>query len=27
VDILGERRTARVVEQPLYDPENQRLLS
>ncbi len=27
VDILGERRTARVVEQPLYDPENQCLLS
>ncbi|HJO37725.1 MAG: FAD-dependent oxidoreductase [Vicinamibacterales bacterium] len=27
VEILGERRTARVVEQPLYDPENRRLLS
>ena len=27
VQILGERRAARVVEQPLYDPENQRLLS
>ena len=27
VDILGERRSARVVDQPLYDPENRRLLS
>jgi len=27
VQILGERRPARVVEQPLYDPENERLLS
>ena len=27
VEILGERRKARVVEQPLYDPENKRLLS
>ncbi len=27
VEILGERRTARVVEQPLYDPDNQRLVS
>ena len=27
VNILGERRPARVVEQPLYDPENERLLS
>jgi dimethylglycine dehydrogenase len=27
VEILGERRPARVVEQPLYDPENERLLS
>ena len=27
VEILGERRAARVVEQPLYDPDNQRLLS
>ena len=27
VEILGERREARVVEQPLYDPENKRLLS
>ena len=27
VDILGERRAARVVEGPLYDLENQRLLS
>ena len=27
VEILGERRSARVVEQPLYDPDNQRLLS
>ncbi len=27
VEILGERRAARVVEQPLYDPKNERLLS
>jgi dimethylglycine dehydrogenase len=27
VEILGERRPARVVSQPLYDPENTRLLS
>ena len=27
VEILGDRRPARVVEQPLYDPENARLLS
>ena len=27
VGILGEPRAARVVEQPLYDPDNQRLLS
>ncbi len=27
VGILGERRSARVVEQPLYDPANERLLS
>jgi len=27
VHILGERRPARVVKPPLYDPENQRLLS
>jgi dimethylglycine dehydrogenase len=27
VQILGERRAARVVEQPLYDPKNQRLLA
>ena len=27
VEILGERRAARVVQQPLYDPDNQRLLS
>ena len=27
VRVLGECRAARVVEQPLYDPENQRLLS
>jgi glycine cleavage system aminomethyltransferase T len=27
VEILGERRPARVVEQPLYDPGNERLLS
>ncbi len=26
VDILGERRTARVAAQPLYDPKNERLL-
>ena len=25
VDILGARRPARVVEQPLYDPANERL--
>ena len=25
--ILGARRSAQVVEQPLYDPENERLLS
>jgi dimethylglycine dehydrogenase len=27
VGILGERRPARVVEQPLYDPRAERLLS
>jgi dimethylglycine dehydrogenase len=27
VKILGARRSARVVEQPLYDPRNERLLS
>lgn len=27
VTILGERRAARVVPQPLYDPKNERLLS
>ena len=27
VTILGDRRPARVVEQPLYDPKNERLLS
>ncbi len=27
VGILGERRAARVVEQPLYDPKGERLLS
>lgn len=27
IDILGERRQATVVEGPLYDPENKRLLS
>jgi dimethylglycine dehydrogenase len=27
VEILGSRRAARVVEAPLYDPKNQRLLS
>ncbi len=27
VGILGENRAARVVKQPLYDPENKRLLS
>jgi dimethylglycine dehydrogenase len=27
VKILGARRSAQVVEQPLYDPENERLLS
>ena len=27
VTILGDRRAARVVEQPLYDPKNERLLS
>ncbi len=27
IDILGDRRPARVAEQPLYDPENQRLLA
>jgi dimethylglycine dehydrogenase len=27
VEILGEQRPARVVEQPLYDPENKPLLS
>jgi dimethylglycine dehydrogenase len=27
VELLGERRLARVVEQPLYDPQNERLLS
>ena len=27
VEILGERRAARVAEQPLYDPKNERLLS
>jgi glycine cleavage system aminomethyltransferase T/glycine/D-amino acid oxidase-like deaminating enzyme len=27
VELLGERRPARVVEQPLYDPQNERLLS
>ena len=27
VEILGERRPAKVVEQPLYDPKNERLLS
>ncbi len=27
VEILGERRSARVVRAPLYDPENERLLS
>jgi dimethylglycine dehydrogenase len=26
VKILGTRRSARIVEQPLYDPENERLL-
>jgi dimethylglycine dehydrogenase len=26
VKILGDVRPARVVEQPLYDPENERLL-
>ncbi len=26
VKILGERRAARVVEAPLYDPKNERLL-
>ncbi len=27
VEILGERRPAKVVEQPLYDPKNECLLS
>ena len=27
IDILGERRQATVIEGPLYDPENKRLLS
>ena len=27
VEILGERRPARVAEQPLYDPKNEQLLS
>jgi glycine cleavage system aminomethyltransferase T len=27
VEILGERRSATVVPQPLYDPRNERLLS
>jgi dimethylglycine dehydrogenase len=27
VTIVGDRRAARVVEQPLYDPKNERLLS
>jgi dimethylglycine dehydrogenase len=27
VQILGSRRAAKVVEQPLYDPENERLLA
>jgi dimethylglycine dehydrogenase len=27
VEILGERRAATVVPQPLYDPHNERLLS
>ena len=27
VSILGERRAARVVEAPLYDPKNERLLA
>ncbi|MBW2391328.1 MAG: aminomethyltransferase family protein, partial [Deltaproteobacteria bacterium] len=27
VKILGTRRSAKVVEQPLYDPQNERLLS
>jgi dimethylglycine dehydrogenase len=27
VEILGERRPARVVAEPLYDPRNERLLS
>ena len=27
VEILGERRAARVGVQPLYDPDNERLLS
>jgi dimethylglycine dehydrogenase len=27
VDVLGERRPAQVVLEPLYDPENERLLS
>ncbi len=27
VEILGERRPARVVEQPLYDPAGERLRS
>jgi dimethylglycine dehydrogenase len=27
VDILGDRRPARVVEQPIYDPKNERLRS
>jgi dimethylglycine dehydrogenase len=27
IGILGERRAARVVEQPLYDPKSERLLS
>jgi len=26
VELLGERRSARVVEEPLYDPKNERLL-
>jgi len=27
VEILGDRRRARVVEQPLYDPAGERLRS
>ena len=27
VEILGERRSSTVVPQPLYDPQNERLLS